>query len=684
MKNKYSLHFIILTSIFISACSTSTSSSSQPSSELVIPPIPTFTHPENQIEISRASWPLLAHDPNEPTSVYFNNVEFKYFAANNETNNIITGKGIDFFIYNQEAIPNITKIELHLARSKAGSNPESFSFFVSSSRVNPLSSSEKKVPDKISPLLYELDLTGLDVSYFSLTNQIYKIEISKIVISLENDDQLPQERVLPTFENDPTSEGFYQLLEPSITRADFRNVVGSPLDGASFPNVGSPKLLVVPINFRDFGCVGQTACQQREEEIRKAFFGETEETGYESVRSYYYTSSYGKLDIQGVVTPTYEVNMTADAWARQTQKEPTWSLGNDVVNWYKDLTRSTLSDFDANEDGWIDSLVMIYNAPSYPNGGYREDVRNTFWAYCWWNWDNLNLGTPQNPVPFTFFFASFDFMYEGIYLNESGDERLVDPHTFIHEFGHLLGLQDYYTYDSLDGDWGAAGKLDMMDNNILDHNAYSKFLLEWINPYVIDNKQESVTIKIEPFEKSGDAIIINNNFNGSPYDEYLILEYYTPTGLNEQHSVVPYPGNNLSGFSESGIKIYHVDSRIGEYRASDGNFVGYLDSIDRLQGSTSAYSLIVNSNSVSRHFGSKTHQKLLHLLESNGRNSFREGFGATNETLFQEGDWFDAYKHYSNLTTFGKFNDFSEIGFRIIVNDINPNEATLTIERFYF
>jgi hypothetical protein len=275
-------------------------------------------------------------------------------------------------------------------------------------------------------------------------------------------------------------------------------------------------------------------------------------------------------------------------------------------------------------------------------------------------------------------------MYEGIYLNEAGDERLVDPHTFIHEFGHLLGLQDYYTYDALDGDWGAAGKLDMMDNNILDHNAYSKFLLEWINPYVIDNKQDTVTVTLEPFEKSGDAVIINNSFNRSPYDEYLILEYYTPTGLNAQHSAVPYPGNNLKGFTESGIKIYHVDSRIGEYRASDGNFVQYLDSIDSLQGSNSAYSLIVNSNSVSRHNGSKTHQKLIHLLEADGQNTFREGFGATNETLFQEGDWFDAYKHYSNLTTFGRFNDLSEIGFRIIVEDMNPNEVTLTIERFYF
>jgi hypothetical protein len=284
----------------------------------------------------------------------------------------------------------------------------------------------------------------------------------------------------------------------------------------------------------------------------------------------------------------------------------------------------------------------------------------------------------------TYFFASFDFMYEGYYISADGNKRLVDPHTFIHEFGHILGLQDYYSYDSFDGDWGATGKLDMMDNNILDHNAYSKFLLEWINPYVIDNKRDKTTIKLNPFESSGEAIIINNSFNGSPYDEYLIIEFYTPTGLNEQHSLVPYPGNNLKGFTEPGIKIYHVDSRIGKYRVSDGAFTGYIDNVSSLMGSTTEYSLIVNANSVSRHYGSKKHQKLLHLLEANGKNTFREGFGASNDTLFQKGDWFDTYKHFSNLVTFGRFNSGEEIGFRIIIDDISAEVATITFERFYF
>lgn len=108
--------------------------------------------------------------------------------------------------------------------------------------------------------------------------------------------------------------------------------------------------------------------------------------------------------------------------------------------------------------------------------------------------------------------------------------RLPDTHVLIHETGHLLGLKDYYSEDE-DEQYFATAKFDMMDMNIGDHNAFSKMLLDWTTPYVI---QKPTTFKLHSFIKTGECIILTSSWNQTPMDEYLLLEFYTPTGINKK------------------------------------------------------------------------------------------------------------------------------------------------------
>lgn len=696
----------------LTACTTATPSSSLTSSEEVPSSSSEVVPVEKELEISRETWPLLTYDPYVPTRAFFNNLQFRYFGASDEPDgsitNAINANSSSFYIYNVDPIDNIEKITVTLAKNKTQKN---FEMFAATDIVGPELEENKVQFTQTGALVYEYDFTGLNANHFRFTNGLYTLMIKSIVLTISPTFEFPDEIATGGGETLPdTGDGFYKLETPSITRDDFKWMTGSALDGGAMPHVGNVNLLIVPVNFLDFNCGAQDICDARREKLEQSFFGESEEMEYESVASYYEKSSYGRLNVGGVVTPEFQVNQTAVDWARAvrpnidpefTLYHPAWGLTEDITAWYREqrLTNQVdfplpLEEFDQDDNGWIDAIIMIYNAPSYPNGNYPDDVEDDFWAYAYWNYNMLDFESEDEsdyPIPFTFFFASHDFMYEGY------GTGTVDPHTFIHEMGHILGLQDYYTYDRLSGDWGPAGALDMMDNNILDHNAYTKFLLEWIEPYVIDNTKQETTLTIEPFESSGDAIIINNGFNGSPYDEYLILEYYTPTGLNEKHSLTPYPGNNLQGFTEPGIKIYHVDSRIGGYSSETGNFVGFRDEVVRLEeedfdaGLPYEYYMITNSNSVSRHRlnGSRgapeaQYMKLLHLLEANGENTFREGFTATNNTLFQEGDSFTPLKHFSSFPIFGQFNDGSEIGYTITIDSITPEGATLTITRFTF
>jgi hypothetical protein len=256
-------------------------------------------------------------------------------------------------------------------------------------------------------------------------------------------------------------------------------------------------------------------------------------------------------------------------------------------------------------------------------------------------------------------------MYEG-YGTSS-----VDAHTYIHEMGHVFGLDDYYSYT--DGDWGAAGGVDMMDYNIVDHNAYSKYVLGWTNPYVFDNTLSQTTITLSPFESSGDFILINDGWNGSAFDEYLAIEFYTPTGLNQKDSQAPYPGNGLRGFTIPGVKVYHVDSRLGRFSNSTGSFLGFTDTVNT--GSTS-YPYVAMSNSSD--FSYDPDLKLIHLLEAGGVNTFKQFEVADNDTLFTLGETFNPNTtHGTFFNAAGKFNDNTTIGYSFTVVSLTNSSVTL-------
>jgi len=471
-----------------------------------------------------------------------------------------------------------------------------------------------------------------------------------------------------------SSEGFYRPSSYSITQQQYNFSSGSFTLGAS----GNRKLLVIPVSFSDARC-GTAVCASRRADIEDTFFGETSDTSWESVASYYYKSSYGALNLTGIVTPFYESSYTMDAFASLTRTtgdyyeyfDPTWQIVEDAVAWYKTYSGSNLTDYDTDGDGLIDAVWLIYNNPNALNEVYSDAGEDVFWAYTYWDYSQYYVGTMSNPAPMTYAWASYDFMYEG--YGSLG----LDAHTYIHETGHVLGLDDYYSYT--DGDWGAAGAVDMMDYNIVDHNAFSKFLLGWADPYVIDGTAATTEITLDPFESSGDFILINDDWNGSAYDEYLILEFYTPTGLNYKDSLTGgYPGNGLRSFTEPGIKIYHVDGRLGAYNGESGNFIGYTDTLDL---SATQYAFIAHSNTVD--YSENANFRLLHLLEEGGVNTFKDaGAYATNATLFQQGDSFNPTDYSAFFfQAGGRFNDNSSIGYSIAITSMSSSQATVTITK---
>jgi hypothetical protein len=126
-------------------------------------------------------------------------------------------------------------------------------------------------------------------------------------------------------------------------------------------------------------------------------------------------------------------------------------------------------------------------------------------------------------------------------------------YTYIHEFGHVLGADDYY--DTSDAGNHPMDGCDIMDSMLGDHNAYTKFNLGWLTTSRLVVADSSVTLTLEDFSKNGDTIIIANNWDPTlgAYQEYYIVVYYTNNGLN---------GNDNGYFARDGVVVYHINASL--------------------------------------------------------------------------------------------------------------------------
>lgn len=448
--------------------------------------------------------------------------------------------------------------------------------------------------------------------------------------------------------NDPSKvDNYYQ---PSTYRYQ-NDALGKEWDVATLRSTGNQKMLVVPVKFSDYTMDSDTAVTTN---LNKAFFGASSDTGWESVSSFYNKSSFGKLTITGeVVTPIMMPFTTTELEAKVVDDnywDPTHYVLEQV---YNTLSAVKLTQYDQNADGYVDSVFLIYLAP------HKES--DVFWAYQYY-WNRYSSTT--KPVFSTYAWASYDFMYEFLPYTKTSSSA----HTYIHESGHLLGLEDYYDYDNKTAPIG--GK-DMMDHNITDHNMYSKYVNNWAQPYVVVGNSD---ITLRPAESSGDFIIINNGWNGHAYDEYILIEFYTPTGLNFKDSAGGGYGGSL-GFTTSGVRIFHVDSRLIVNYGSAGK--KWTDQI--VSATSTYYPDYATSNTPSRSVSASL--KKLHLLDAAKRSEtwYSKLALADNLALFKTGDKIEINNWQDYLFAYNTFNDGSPIGYSVEIGQMTTSGVTIKI-----
>ena len=450
-------------------------------------------------------------------------------------------------------------------------------------------------------------------------------------------------------------------------KVDFQDVQRSAgLDAIPVGKSTNIELLVVPYEFPDYPFKQKTL-----DDIDALFNGNgAEDTRYwESVSSYYKKASYGKVNIHVTIGEKY----VASENAADVKSGSRYSVAaaKTVLSDYKNRHNTNGKEFDSDGNGIVDALYMVYSAMDYSRVPSLDN--ELFWAYCHWTGESPNANSPSVN---TYMWASYDFMYE------SGESK-VDAHTFIHESGHLMGANDYYNYNKASSR-SPLGGIDMMDYNIGSHNVWTKMAYGWLNPIYVDGNAK-VTIKSA--QAQGDAIVIRDGWNGSAFDEMMILELSTPTGLNELDATTPYKSRPLV-YDIPGIKLYHVDNRLGR---RVGSTVQYLNGTPTRSNVAGYYQVSANSDNAERNDTPEFFYEI-GLIQREGKATLIDpniNAQARNDDLFKTGDYF-RFEDYSaffqkEVTVNGqkvkRFNDGSEFKYQIYFESVTAEEATIVIQK---
>lgn len=307
--------------------------------------------------------------------------------------------------------------------------------------------------------------------------------------------------------------------------------------------VGIRKLLVILVEYSDLSF---TYTRQQFENLFNQI-GYTANSSTGSVRDYFAASSYGKLDLQSTVVGPFTLPNTQKFYGEKTANM------NDINSKQMIIDACNLADpsvdfsiYDNDQNLIVDGVHIVYAGQGEHNGGGT----NAIWAH------RSKLG-PQDFVS-----------NEGIRIIDyscASEKRSSSAMSGVgvhsHEFGHVLGLWDYYDSDyQANGISKTFGEYDIMDAGAYNnaektppiYNAYSKIFLGWATPYIIDS---NMLMDITSVHSTDSALIYQ--INTPTEGEYFLIENKDYTGWN-RHVVAMDYYINTSGVT-NGLMVLHID-----------------------------------------------------------------------------------------------------------------------------
>lgn len=284
----------------------------------------------------------------------------------------------------------------------------------------------------------------------------------------------------------------------------------APNAKSGYPTTGTNNLLVILVEYPD----REFTHTQQEFQALLSQQGYNANGASGSVKDYYADCSFGQLNLNPTVVGPYMLSnpmayygATGETFSDVRPKEmiaEACALADSDVDF---------SQFDMDGDGNIDAVHVIFAGAPQSSTGETDAI----WPHRWTIWESDGLQTSFDGKTLR------DYSCSG----EKRGSRMDGIGTICHEFGHVLGLPDFYDTDYAGSggtalalsQWSimASGSYNNDGDTPASFNAYEKSRLGWLD---LDTLRVEGSYSLPAITDSNRAYIIP-----TPYDdEFFILE----------------------------------------------------------------------------------------------------------------------------------------------------------------
>lgn len=339
----------------------------------------------------------------------------------------------------------------------------------------------------------------------------------------------------------------------------------------NFPTTGEVHSLVILVQFADtkFSTVGSDAHQFFNSMLNEPGF--TYSNGANgSARDFYVNSSNGKFqpqfDVIGPVTlpkkySYYGANKgssTDNPVALEEFVREACTLADPLVDF---------SQYDHNQDGFIDNIYFFYAGKGEADSGDG----NAIWPHSAYYADIAKeAGGTQKSL-------KLDGIEVGNYTcSNEINGTIITPQpagigTFVHEFGHVLGLADHYdiyygmaTFTPGSFDTMAQASYNNNGNTPAAFSAYERACLGWLDLTVLKNGVDTLNV-LPDLNDSNKAYMVP--VGGTNDQEYFIMENRQQKGWDAF-----IPGH--------GMLLWHIDYDAKAWEKNELNITGTHQRVD--------------------------------------------------------------------------------------------------------
>lgn len=280
-----------------------------------------------------------------------------------------------------------------------------------------------------------------------------------------------------------------------------------------YPKVGNPKSLIILVNYSDIGFSIQDAQKEFQALLNQKGYSKNGGTG--SAKDYFIDNSMGTFSPQFDVVGPYTLPQKREYYGGNNSEDNDKNPIQMIVDACTVASQDGIdfAQYDTDDDGYIDNVFVYYAGHNEAEHGGEE----TIWPHKWsiFSTSQYRNGNYKGSIESITFNGKIVRNYACTSeLRGNAGQNMCGIGTFTHEFGHVLGLPDYYSTNGTDHH--TLSLWDVMDEGPYlnqgrtppSYSGFERFELGFMTPKILKNPKNII---LSPLSTSNEAYLISSS-----------------------------------------------------------------------------------------------------------------------------------------------------------------------------